>query len=93
VSEFPGFASFGSEAWRSERVVIYGYIDIWHDTADDDRPLCWGYGMATVSEPMPHAPTWPHLIARGDALDRGLRQCFRCRRNLGWGVGYIKSLI
>lgn len=97
MSEFPGFASFGHEAWRTEEVLVYGHRDIWHDTADGDRPLCWGYGMSTISDLTPgyDDPTWgvPHLLARGEALDRGFRQCSNCRRNLAWGIGYIKSLI
>ena len=80
-----------------EEVLVYGHRTIWHDTVDGDRPLCWEWGMSTVSDPTPgyDDSAWgePHLIARGEVIDKGFRQCRRCRRNLGWGVGYIKSLI
>jgi hypothetical protein len=97
MSKFQGFSALGYAAWRDEKVIVYGHRDIWHDTANGDQPLCWEWGMSTISEPTPgyEDPSWgyPHLIARGEVVDKGFRQCRRCRRNLGWGIGYIKTLI
>jgi hypothetical protein len=97
MSADPSFVTFGWKNWREEQVLVYGHRTIWHDTVDGDKPLCWQVGFSTVSEQTPgyEDPAWgaPHLAARGDLVDQGFRQCANCRRNLGWGVGYIKSLI
>jgi hypothetical protein len=93
----PNFVTFGWENWRAEQVLVYGHRTVWHDTVDGDKPLCWQTNFSTVASPTPgyDDPAWdkPHLAARGELVERGFRQCLNCRRNLGWGIGYIKSLL